>query len=121
MARQRIIPRKLVLKQATWSMLDSRHRKCFHIKLDTAFDTIPQVYDGETKHTSLWQLKAGFLTSEKTSREPQAKSLKRSTHQQGKTIGDCTSANSTATSRYVFLARGRDITNRESLVSNAYI
>jgi hypothetical protein len=32
-----------------------------------AFDTIPQVYEGEMKHTSLWQLKAGFLTSEKTS------------------------------------------------------
>jgi hypothetical protein len=45
----------------------------FHIKLDTAFDTIPQVYEGETKHTSLWQLKAGFLTSEKTSRATKSK------------------------------------------------
>jgi hypothetical protein len=45
----------------------------FHIKLDTAFDTIPQVYEGETKHTSLWQLKAGFLTSEKTSRATKLK------------------------------------------------
>jgi hypothetical protein len=33
-----------------------------------AFDTIPQVYEGEMKHASLWQLKAGFLTSKKTSR-----------------------------------------------------
>jgi hypothetical protein len=40
----------------------------FHIKLDMAFDTISQVHEGETKHTSLWRLKAGFLTSEKTSR-----------------------------------------------------
>jgi hypothetical protein len=45
----------------------------FHIKLDTAFDTILQVYEGETKHTSLWQLKAGFLTSEKTSRATKLK------------------------------------------------
>jgi hypothetical protein len=45
----------------------------FHIKLDTAFDTIPQVYEGKTNHTSLWQLKAGFLTSEKTSRATKLK------------------------------------------------
>jgi hypothetical protein len=45
----------------------------FHIKLDTAFDTIPQVYKDETKHTSLWQLKAGYLTSEKTSRATKSK------------------------------------------------
>jgi hypothetical protein len=35
----------------------------FHVKLDTAFDTISQIYQGETKHLSLWQLKAGFLAS----------------------------------------------------------
>jgi hypothetical protein len=35
----------------------------FHVKLDTAFDTISQIYQGETKHLSLWQLKSGFLAS----------------------------------------------------------
>jgi hypothetical protein len=45
----------------------------FQIKLDMAFDTIPHVYEGKTKHTSLWQLKAGFLTSEKTSRATKLK------------------------------------------------
>jgi hypothetical protein len=38
-----------------------------------AFDTIPQVYEGKMKHISLWQLKAGFLTSEKTLRATKLK------------------------------------------------
>jgi hypothetical protein len=38
-----------------------------------AFDTIPQVYEGEMKHISLWQLKAGFLTSKKTLRATKLK------------------------------------------------
>jgi hypothetical protein len=38
-----------------------------------AFNTISQVYEDEMKHTSLWQLKAGFLTSKKTSRATKLK------------------------------------------------
>lgn len=37
----------------------------FHVKMDTAFDTIRQLYregDGASNHSSLWQIKAGFVT-----------------------------------------------------------
>jgi hypothetical protein len=44
----------------------------FHVKLDTAFDTISQIYQGETKHLSLWQLKAGFLASKTIPKGQQA-------------------------------------------------
>lgn len=45
----------------------------FHVKLDTAFDTISQIYQGETKHLSLWQLKAGFLSSKTIPKGQKAK------------------------------------------------
>jgi hypothetical protein len=71
-----------------------------------AFDTIPQVYEGEMKHTSLWQLKAGFLTSKKTS----SRATKSSKECANKAIRPETdSANNTASSRHIFLARGRYI------------
>jgi hypothetical protein len=92
-------------KQALWDWFSPQ----FHIKLDTAFDTIPQVYEGKMKHTSLWQLKAGFLTSEKTSR---ATKLKERAKKAKQTETD--SAKNTASSRHIFLARGRYITNPES-------
>ena len=36
----------------------------FHVKLDPAFDTIPQLYEGRRPDTSIWQTKAGFIKTE---------------------------------------------------------
>lgn len=53
----------------------------FHIEANMAFDTISQIYKGNTKHMFLWQLK--FLNKQQNFK------IKR-----GKTIEDCASTNS---------------------------
>ena len=41
----------------------------FHLKLDPAFDTIGQLYQGRRLETSLWQVKAGFKEAKTTAKQ----------------------------------------------------
>ena len=57
----------------------------FHLKFDSAFDTVPQMYRNRSRHQSLWQIKSGIVvgktsqrtTEQDTSREPTKQDTRR--------------------------------------------
>ncbi len=48
----------------------------FHIKFDSSFDTIKQLYGPASNHQSQWQLKAGLVMDKPTAKEKQKESAK---------------------------------------------